>query len=56
MQIVNQSDAPMEDLVASYSGTEVSRGTARHGRVDQVWFTAGEPGCSASNSGRRETP
>ncbi len=44
VQIVNQSDAPMDDLVASYDGTDVAVKRLGKGESINIWFTAGEPG------------
>jgi hypothetical protein len=44
VQIVNQSDAPMEDLVASYGGTDVAVKRLGQGESINIWFTAGKRG------------
>jgi hypothetical protein len=42
--IVNQSDAPMDDLIASYGGTDVAVKRLGKGESINIWFTAGERG------------
>jgi hypothetical protein len=44
VQIVNQTDAPMEDMVANYGGTDISVGRLGKGESINIWFTASEPG------------
>jgi hypothetical protein len=44
VQIVNQSDSPMEDLIASYDGTDVAVKRLGQGESINIWFTAGARG------------
>jgi hypothetical protein len=44
VQIVNQGDAPIEELVLSYAGTKVRLGHVAAGESSRAWFTAGNLG------------
>jgi hypothetical protein len=44
VQIVNQGDAPIEDLVVSYSGTKVNLGHLPPGQSRQAYFTVSKLG------------
>jgi hypothetical protein len=44
VQLVNQTDAPIVDLVATYNGTDVAVKRLKRGESINIWFTAGEPG------------
>jgi hypothetical protein len=44
VQIINQGEGPMDDLLASYSGTEVPVGRLVVGQSTHIWLTAGPKG------------
>jgi hypothetical protein len=44
VQIVNQGDAPIEDLVLSYAGTKVVMGRLGTGQSGHAWFTGDKVG------------
>jgi hypothetical protein len=44
VQIVNQGDAPIEDLVLSYAGTKVVVGRVAVGQSSHAWFTGDKLG------------
>jgi hypothetical protein len=44
VQVDNQGDAPMDDLVVSYRGSEVRVGRVATGELANVWFTVGGKG------------
>lgn len=44
VQVVNQGDAPMDDLVVSYGESKVRAGRLKAGQSTTVWFTAAGKG------------
>jgi hypothetical protein len=56
VQIVNQTDAPIEDLVATYNGTDVAVKRLKRGESVNIWFTAGKPGVLNLNYEQKGNP
>jgi hypothetical protein len=56
VQVVNEGDAPMDDLVVSYAETKVALGRLGAGQSAKAWFTAGERGALTLDFKQKDNP